>query len=44
VERGKISLKVKYSLLTVILPDEETASYWNYWMWKRWKMNCHQIK
>ncbi|PNY06144.1 MACPF domain-containing protein at4g24290-like protein [Trifolium pratense] len=27
VERGKISLKVKYSLLTVILPDEETASY-----------------
>lgn len=24
-ENGKISLKVKYSLLTVILPDEETA-------------------
>ena len=27
VEKGKISLKVKYSLLTVILPDEEGASY-----------------
>lgn len=27
VEKGKISLKVKYSLLTVILPDEETSSY-----------------
>ncbi|KAL1301216.1 hypothetical protein HN51_045864 [Arachis hypogaea] len=27
VEKGKISLKVKYSLLTVILPDEETPSY-----------------
>lgn len=27
VEKGKISLKVKYSLLTVILQDEETESY-----------------
>lgn len=27
VEKGKISLKVKYSLFTVILPDEETGSY-----------------
>nr|XP_004503876.1 MACPF domain-containing protein At4g24290-like [Cicer arietinum] len=27
VEKGKISLKVKYSLLTVILPDEDTTSY-----------------
>ncbi|XP_027339996.1 MACPF domain-containing protein At4g24290-like isoform X2 [Abrus precatorius] len=27
VEKGKISLKVKYSLLTAILPDEEMASY-----------------
>ncbi|XP_061346842.1 MACPF domain-containing protein At4g24290-like [Gastrolobium bilobum] len=27
VENGKISLKVKYSLLAVILPDEEASSY-----------------
>ncbi|KAK9292290.1 hypothetical protein L1049_020254 [Liquidambar formosana] len=27
VEKGKISLKVKYSLLTVILPDEEVAEF-----------------
>ncbi|KAJ1405008.1 Membrane attack complex component/perforin [Sesbania bispinosa] len=27
VDKGKISLKVKYSLLTVFLPDEEATSY-----------------
>ncbi|KAJ7945162.1 MACPF domain-containing protein [Quillaja saponaria] len=27
VEKGKISLKVKYSLLTVILPDEELTNF-----------------
>ncbi|KAK7282211.1 hypothetical protein RIF29_10826 [Crotalaria pallida] len=27
VEKGKISLRVKYSLLTVLLPDEEAVSY-----------------